>query len=183
MATDIFPTGRTMSAHWVKRTCDGAVRTSDSGRVEVWRGGFRSNISVTAPFVWRCLSDSTMAPFPHPAHRTGHAGFPRIRLSDKTSRLHPRHVAPKRAQAYEPEVPVKVRELARSPIRDPLTRGFSHFVASMTAPVASGWSGCRVGLAPTGKRRLSTAHTRSGLWICGVPGVPGSWALRSLRLT
>ena len=34
----------------------------------------------------------------------------RIRLSDKTSRLHPRHVAPKRAQAYEPEVPVKVRE-------------------------------------------------------------------------
>jgi superfamily I DNA/RNA helicase len=32
----------------------------------------------------------------------------------------------------------------------------------MTAPVASGWSGCRVGLTPTGKRRLSTAHTRSG---------------------
>ena len=35
------------------------------------------------------------------------------------------------------------------------TEGFSHFVTSMTAPVASGWSGCRVGLAPTGKRRLS----------------------------
>ncbi|MFZ1091461.1 MAG: hypothetical protein WAN75_19910, partial [Xanthobacteraceae bacterium] len=34
----------------------------------------------------------------------------RIRLSDKTSRLHPRHVVPKPAQAYEPEVPVKVRE-------------------------------------------------------------------------
>src|SRR6266851_1790551 len=33
-----------------------------------------------------------------------------IRLSDKTSRLHPRHVVPKPAQAYEPEVPVKVRE-------------------------------------------------------------------------
>src|SRR5271157_4818817 len=32
----------------------------------------------------------------------------------------------------------------------------------MTAPVASGWSGCRVGLTPTGKRRLSTAHTKSG---------------------
>jgi hypothetical protein len=43
-----------------------------------------------------------------------------------------------------------------------------HFVTSMTAPVASGWSGCRVGFAPTGKRRLSTAHTQSGLWqvIC-----------------
>src|SRR5512132_3514196 len=35
--------------------------------------------------------------------------------------------------------------------RDPLSEGFSHFVSSMTAPVASGWSGCRVGLAPTGK--------------------------------
>src|SRR5450755_724171 len=33
--------------------------------------------------------------------------------------------------------------LALSPIRDTLTEGFSHFVSSMTAPVASGWSGCR----------------------------------------
>src|ERR1700737_1231239 len=32
----------------------------------------------------------------------------------------------------------------------------------MTAPIASGWSDCRVGLAPTGKRRLCTAHTRNG---------------------
>ena len=50
--------------------------------------------------------------------------------------------------------------LALPPIRDTLIEGFSHFVASMTAPIASGWSGCRVGLAPTGKRRLVTAHTR-----------------------
>jgi hypothetical protein len=42
------------------------------------------------------------------------------------------------------------------------TEGFSHFVTSMTAPVASGWSGRRVGLAPTGKRRLLTAHANSG---------------------
>jgi len=33
-----------------------------------------------------------------------------IRLSDKTSRLRPRHVVPKPAQAYESEVPVEVRE-------------------------------------------------------------------------
>jgi hypothetical protein len=32
----------------------------------------------------------------------------------------------------------------------------------MTAPIASGWSGCRVGLAPTGKRRLVTAHANIG---------------------
>ena len=43
-----------------------------------------------------------------------------------------------------------------------LPEGFRHFVTSMPAPVASGWSGCRVGLAPTGKRRLVTAHTISG---------------------
>ena len=39
----------------------------------------------------------------------------RIRLSDKTSRLHPRHVVPKSAQAYEPEVPSRLwRSCARS---------------------------------------------------------------------
>src|ERR1700704_2036792 len=51
--------------------------------------------------------------------------------------------------------------------RDTLTVGFSHFVTSMTAPVASGWSGCRVGLAPTGKRRLSTAHPHSRHQLAG----------------
>ncbi len=43
------------------------------------------------------------------------------------------------------------------------TRGFSHFVTSMTAPIASGWSdSCRVGLAPTEEHRLITAHTLFG---------------------
>src|SRR2546425_10020878 len=51
--------------------------------------------------------------------------------------------------------------LALSPIRDTLSEGFSQFVTSMAAPVASGWSVCRVGLAPTGKRRLVTAHTQT----------------------
>jgi hypothetical protein len=52
--------------------------------------------------------------------------------------------------------------LALSPIRDTLPEGFSYFVTSIAAPVASGWSGCRVGLPPTGKRRLLTAHAKSG---------------------
>ena len=47
-----------------------------AGRVGMWRGGSRLNISVSAPFVWRCLSGSTVTPFPHPAHRTGHADLP-----------------------------------------------------------------------------------------------------------
>jgi hypothetical protein len=41
-----------------------------------------------------------------------------------------------------------------------LPEGFRHIVTSMPAPVASGWSGCRAGLAPAGKRRLFTAHTQ-----------------------
>ena len=45
-----------------------------------------------------------------------------------------------------------------------LSEGFSHFVSSTAAPVASGWSRCRVGLAPTGKRHLCTAHTHSRHW-------------------
>ncbi len=50
--------------------------------------------------------------------------------------------------------------LAKSPNVTLYTRGFSHFVTSMTAPIASGWSdSCRVGFAPTEERRLSTAHT------------------------
>src|SRR3979490_533926 len=43
-----------------------------------------------------------------------------------------------------------------------LIEGFSHFVTSMTAPIASGWSDCRVGFSPTGERRLCTAHARTG---------------------
>jgi hypothetical protein len=45
--------------------------------------------------------------------------------------------------------------------RGTLTEGFSHFVTSMTAPDASGWSIRQEGLTPTGKRRLSTAHTQT----------------------
>ena len=47
-----------------------------TGRVEMWRGGLRYSLSVAAPFVWRCLNSSTITPFPHPAHQTGHADFP-----------------------------------------------------------------------------------------------------------
>ena len=52
--------------------------------------------------------------------------------------------------------------------RDMLSEGFSHFVTSMTAPVASGWSGRRVGFTPTGKRRLFTAHAISGPMHCNI---------------
>src|SRR6266700_2049459 len=50
--------------------------------------------------------------------------------------------------------------------RDTLSEGFSHFVTSIAAPVASGWSVCRVEFAPTGRRRLSTAHANCRLMHC-----------------
>jgi len=61
------------------------------------------------------------------------------------------------------------RSLALRPAHSPshlvtlYTGGFSHFVTSMTAPIASGWSeSCRVGLSPTRERCLCTAHTQTG---------------------
>src|SRR3979490_1743693 len=66
-----------LSPHYLKlRTLVGVAGRSLVCRVEMWRGGGRLNISVAASFVWRCLSGSALAPFPHPAHRTGRADFP-----------------------------------------------------------------------------------------------------------
>src|SRR5690349_18589871 len=44
---------------------------SECGAVTVGR-----TYLFAAPFVWRCLSGSTVAPFPHSAHRTGLADLP-----------------------------------------------------------------------------------------------------------
>src|SRR5580700_9421576 len=68
-----------------------------------------SNISVSAPFVRRCLTGSTMAPFSHLAHRTGRAALPHPALGQDLT-PYPRHVVSKPAQTYEPKVPVKMRE-------------------------------------------------------------------------
>src|SRR6476469_6921120 len=86
--------------------------------------------------------------------------------------------------------------LALSPIRDTHSEGFSYFVTSIAAPAASGWSVCRVGPAPTGKRRLVTAHTRSGRnqpsgrdkvfllslpsWLHGLIAPPPGWGMALL---
>jgi transposase len=74
--TDLAKAMRYVLRHW-----DGLILYLDDGRlemgrVEVWRSCCRLNISVAAPFVWRCLTGSTLAPSPHPARQTGHADFP-----------------------------------------------------------------------------------------------------------
>src|SRR5215831_5693701 len=56
-----------------------------------------------------------------------------------------RAMTPRRAnRGYRPACSAFTRvaacTLALSPIRDTLIEGFSHFVTSMTAPIASGWS-------------------------------------------
>ena len=51
-------------------------RVPQMHRVEMSRRGGRSNISVATPFVWRRLTGLAVAPFPHPAHRTGQAELP-----------------------------------------------------------------------------------------------------------
>lgn len=63
------------------------------GRVEMWRGGRRFRLSVSTPFVRWCPSSVALAPFPHPAHRTGRADFPHPALFQhiKPSRSHGRY--------------------------------------------------------------------------------------------
>ena len=62
-----------------------ALWTAGVGRVEVWRGDVRLSMSVPAPFVWRCLSGSTIVRFHTPLIEPD-VRISRIRLSDKTSR-------------------------------------------------------------------------------------------------
>ncbi|MPR13501.1 hypothetical protein FS320_42420 [Microvirga tunisiensis] len=64
---------RAWSASAVGAAIRGAAGPSWFGRVEVWRGGGRIGLSVSAAFARRCLTGRAVAPFPHPAHRTGHA--------------------------------------------------------------------------------------------------------------
>src|SRR3954453_16479575 len=84
----------------------------------MWRGGGRSNISVAAPFVWRCLTGSAVAPFPHPAHRTGQAELPHPALGQDVTPS-PTTGRGQAGQAYEPEVLVKVREWIGSALASP----------------------------------------------------------------
>ena len=79
-------------------------------RVEVWRGDRRPGLSVSAPFVWRCLTSRTLAPFPHPARRTRRADFPQRALFQ---RIKPSHSNGWRATAAGVSVPALGRGTGR----------------------------------------------------------------------
>ena len=60
---------RYLIRHWDELTLFLRKAGAPLGRVEMWRGGRRSGLSVPAPFVWRCPSNLAVAPFPHPPRR------------------------------------------------------------------------------------------------------------------
>jgi hypothetical protein len=89
---------------------------ADHGQVALLRasGGERPSGCGAAKRGYKFSPSHMDLPFYEPDRQIS-----RIRLSDKTSRLHPRHVVPKPAQAYEPEVPVKVREWISTALASP----------------------------------------------------------------
>src|SRR5712664_1134188 len=98
----------------------------------------------------------------------------RIRLSDKISRLRPRHVVPKPVQAYEPEVPVQVREWiapALAPPPDfvlgaqPPTQPHCHVIVERSISRTDG-AYLEV-VRPSAQRAVQLAHQHCGL--CPVP--------------
>src|SRR5436190_13599379 len=134
----------------------------------MWRGGGRSNISVAAPFVWRCLTGSAMAPFPHPAHRTGQADLPHPALGQDVTPS-PRRAATKLGQAYEPEVLVKVREwigpALASPdfVLKPQPPAQPHSCVVVEHPIRfAGGSNTKV-IGPSTKRAVQLLHQPCGL--------------------
>ena len=93
-----------------------------------------------------------------------------IRLSDKTSRLHPRHVAPKRGQTHEPEVPVKVREwigpalTSPDPVLDaqPPAQPHSSVVVDVDRPIRFGDGAYIEVVRPSAQRAVQHAYQLCG---------------------
>src|SRR5438132_12451105 len=144
----------------------------------MWRVGCRLNISVAASFVWRCLSGSAMAPFPHPAHRTGQADFPHPALGqDFTPSPTARRAKP--AQAYEPKVPVKVREWIRSALASPdlvleaQPPAQPHSGVVVDRPVRRGDGAYFEVVRPSAQRAVHLLHQ-----LCGLLPSPRSGSLR-----
>ena len=153
-------------------------------------------MSVPAPFVWRCLGSSAVVPFPHPAHQTD-MQISRIRLSDRPHAV----VRVRRHRQLEHHleligcpistsfatfcVCLELRSLPSAgvtrfpryyePLRPPRAPGLSltgvQLVLSSLPRPRFGVS--RV-LAPTGKRRLLTAHREADITVRG--GGRLSWA-------
>jgi transposase len=67
--------------HWDALTLFLRLPGTPLGRVEMWRGGLGSDLSVVRPFRLPVPHESGRAPFPHPARRTGRAALPHPALT------------------------------------------------------------------------------------------------------
>src|SRR5260221_1879938 len=118
--------------------------------------GFRLVVAPATPWGFPCC---VRFPCVHavattPAQRLGvlFARSPsRVSLPRKSCRVGLRIVLFEDCSAF---TRVTACTLALSPIRDTHSEGFSQFVTSVAAPVASGWSVCRVGHPEPTPRRL-----------------------------
>src|ERR1700738_1038742 len=96
----------------------------------------------------------------------------RIRLSDKTPRLRPRHVVPKPGQTYEPEVPVEVREwIAPAPsppdfVLEAQPPAQPHRRVSIERSIRLADGAYLEVVRPSAQRAVHFAHQRCGLLPC-----------------
>src|SRR5229473_1717873 len=126
---------------------------------------------MTIFMVFVCFtSGEGQAPHYHPAYPKQYASADECEVFSQNDTYLKNYLKGVRNGQYQRGVSVEVLCMKKTVIE-----GFSHFVTSMTAPIASGWSDCRVGLAPTGKRRLCTAHTHRGHWALSTAVLPISF--------
>ena len=98
---------------------------SGFGRVEMWRGGFRLGLSVSAPFVWRCLMAVPWLSWPALPHQTVRAVFPHTAFRCSSSQgMRP---LPTRCRRHLVEsmlfiqIPARKPDIPRLPISDLVT--------------------------------------------------------------
>jgi hypothetical protein len=103
---------------------------------------------MTIFMVFVCFtSGEGQAPHCHPACPKQYASADECEVFSQNDTYLKNYLKGARNGQYQRGVSVEVLCMKKTVIE-----GFSHFVTSVTAPIASGWSDCRVGLAPTGKR-------------------------------
>ena len=65
------------------------------------------------------------------------------------------------SESAQRSLPVAARVVAKPPKVALYTEGSDRFVTSTTTPIATGWRGsCRVGLSPTERAHVFTAHAK-----------------------
>src|SRR5580693_5378150 len=142
------------------------------GRVEVWRGIALGRACLLPPL----SSGGALVARPwlrfHTPLIEPNLRIARIRLSDKTSRLRPRHVVPKPGQTYEPEVPVEVREwIGPAPSSPDFVLGAQppaqpHRCVSVERPIRLVDGSYREVVRPSAQRAVHVAHQHCGLLPC-----------------